>query len=479
MINITFGTGGTYPYWGSATHYYDHIGAMWHIPGVLNGVDSGTLSDDYTLTMISAVTEPIPLDNSYWYFTPRLNGHTLTITSNLYHNGNPLGGYLWDWTASAFNRMVLAASTNGNGTLIFKGLNIRVNAAAIAVYFNENIPGRTLIFDDCIINGGTYTFSSNSVAAGTSTVLNIQRCKFSGASVNNFSAGSYQPFDTMVFENNDFMNGVSNNFGGIWRNNFATGFQGSTGTNAGLNNATGYRNKSVATMSDAGWGAGTNNAGGKVAANEFVSTDITNPHFLQLAPLCTFYTGGIAPTLFSTDIAGYAIPDLIGDYPIGPHILLFPPTPNFTSHVQSSNPGAPIVFVNTSTPDVSTWLWDFGDGETSTLPNPVHQYNTNGPFTVTLTTSNIYASASVSKTYEYKGALVYRSAQAMLAMSKDGGETWGAERWEDIGMQGKFLTRMHWHRLGASRNAVFRLKISDPIKRVLIASHVTLEVENG
>ena len=36
-----------------------------------------------------------------------------------------------------------------------------------------------------------------------------------------------------------------------------------------------------------------------------------------------------------------------------------------------------------------TYLWDFGDGNTSTVVNPVHNFNTAGPFTVTLTaTSN-------------------------------------------------------------------------------------------
>jgi len=72
---------------------------------------------------------------------------------------------------------------------------------------------------------------------------------------------------------------------------------------------------------------------------------------------------------------------------------------------------------------------------------------------------------------------VYRSPQAMLSWSDDGGFTWKGERWEDMGKTGEYYTRMHWHRLGASRNRVFKMVISDPVKRVLIASHATIETE--
>lgn len=37
---------------------------------------------------------------------------------------------------------------------------------------------------------------------------------------------------------------------------------------------------------------------------------------------------------------------------------------------------------------VSNYLWDFGDGVTSTIMNPIHQYNSNGNYNVRLTVSN-------------------------------------------------------------------------------------------
>jgi PKD repeat protein len=48
--------------------------------------------------------------------------------------------------------------------------------------------------------------------------------------------------------------------------------------------------------------------------------------------------------------------------------------------------GAPLVvtFTNQSTGDYTALLWDFGDVETSTLPNPSHTYTTPGSYAVTL-----------------------------------------------------------------------------------------------
>ena len=37
---------------------------------------------------------------------------------------------------------------------------------------------------------------------------------------------------------------------------------------------------------------------------------------------------------------------------------------------------------------ITSWLWDFGDGQTSTLQNPSHVYATPGSYTVTLTVTN-------------------------------------------------------------------------------------------
>lgn len=69
------------------------------------------------------------------------------------------------------------------------------------------------------------------------------------------------------------------------------------------------------------------------------------------------------------------------------------PSSNFT---HSAN-GLVVTFTNTSVGGTS-WLWNFGDGNTSTLQNPVHTYAVGGSYTVTLTTTNPCGSTTITKT---------------------------------------------------------------------------------
>ena len=64
--------------------------------------------------------------------------------------------------------------------------------------------------------------------------------------------------------------------------------------------------------------------------------------------------------------------------------------------------------------------------------------------------------------------------QIMLQMSKDGGHTWGAERWRSMGKIGEYKTRAIWYRMGQSRDFVFRLRISDPVKRVILGAYISV-----
>ncbi len=66
-------------------------------------------------------------------------------------------------------------------------------------------------------------------------------------------------------------------------------------------------------------------------------------------------------------------------------IFLFPP---YNGRVQ---------FYDTSKFYVSEWLWDFGDGRTSTLKNPIYFYDSLGTFTVSLTVSNLCDTQQTNK----------------------------------------------------------------------------------
>ena len=49
-----------------------------------------------------------------------------------------------------------------------------------------------------------------------------------------------------------------------------------------------------------------------------------------------------------------------------------------------------ISFTDLSTNGPSSWSWDFGDGNYSSLQNPTHTYNNSGVYTVSLITSNVF-----------------------------------------------------------------------------------------
>jgi len=51
--------------------------------------------------------------------------------------------------------------------------------------------------------------------------------------------------------------------------------------------------------------------------------------------------------------------------------------------------GQAVNFSDQSSGNPTQWLWDFGDGSTSTEQNPTHAYNTMGVFTVSLTVTNL------------------------------------------------------------------------------------------
>ena len=66
-------------------------------------------------------------------------------------------------------------------------------------------------------------------------------------------------------------------------------------------------------------------------------------------------------------------------------------TPVTAAFAVNDSLGAPplnTTFVDQSTGGATSWLWDFGDGATDTLQNPVHAYTTEGLFTVSLIVGN-------------------------------------------------------------------------------------------
>jgi len=66
--------------------------------------------------------------------------------------------------------------------------------------------------------------------------------------------------------------------------------------------------------------------------------------------------------------------------------------------------------------------------------------------------------------------------KAMLSWSDDSGRTWSSEYEASIGKQGEYMCRLIWRKLGYGFNRVFKLAISDKVKRILVGTYVDVSM---
>jgi len=59
-----------------------------------------------------------------------------------------------------------------------------------------------------------------------------------------------------------------------------------------------------------------------------------------------------------------------------------------------------------------------------------------------------------------------------LEISNDGGTTFGPPLLRSLGVMGRWMQRVRWHMLGASRDRVFRLRCTDAVPFVIHAASV-------
>ncbi len=91
------------------------------------------------------------------------------------------------------------------------------------------------------------------------------------------------------------------------------------------------------------------------------------------------------------NIAGYGIIDTIkSNFASYCTSSILNPEAGFDAQIISGSSALNIQFTDTSKAGIINWFWDFGDGSTSTLQNPVHAYSSLGNYNVSLTVSNCY-----------------------------------------------------------------------------------------
>ncbi|HOE03993.1 MAG TPA: PKD domain-containing protein [Bacteroidales bacterium] len=158
-------------------------------------------------------------------------------------------------------------------------------------------------------------------------------------------------------------------------------------------------------------------------------------------PTVTYNTVGLFDATLQIVSAGCTLsltkPNYINVYTPGA------PTPGFTCDVTSTCIGI-VSFTNTST-DATSYLWNFGDGTTSTEVNPVHTYTIDGVYTVSLTATNAYGNNILTQnnliTVDLPEAPTTTSAQncgpASLTLNAAGN---GTLEWYDAATNGNLIT---------------------------------------
>lgn len=151
-----------------------------------------------------------------------------------------------------------------------------------------------------------------------------------------------------------------------------------------------------------------------------------------------------------------------------------------------------VQFTDTSSGSVLSWLWTFGDGDTSTSQNPSHTYSTDGTYTVTLHITTAGGTVQQSDTVTVGATAATYTAptaigaglpgddpQVMLRMSNDGGKTWFGELWRSAGKAGEWSKRVRWNRLGSSRRRVFEASVTDPVPWRLTGAYLDVDQTDG
>jgi trimeric autotransporter adhesin len=88
----------------------------------------------------------------------------------------------------------------------------------------------------------------------------------------------------------------------------------------------------------------------------------------------------------------------VEDYTINIQPAIQQPVANFTANITSGTAPLSVQFSDQSTNTPTSWMWDFGNGQTSTQQNPVVTYHAAGTYTVSLTATNAAGANTFTRT---------------------------------------------------------------------------------
>ncbi|MBP7167118.1 MAG: PKD domain-containing protein [Bacteroidia bacterium] len=120
-------------------------------------------------------------------------------------------------------------------------------------------------------------------------------------------------------------------------------------------------------------------------ADFFEYNDVTNT-WTTITPYSLTRPLGY-PACFTIGSEGYISTGQVGSTSVSAQTWML--TNGISSSISyTTNACADNYTFTSNAPGATTFSWDFGDGLTSTLANPSHQYTTAGPYTITLTVAN-------------------------------------------------------------------------------------------
>ncbi|MCK4270463.1 MAG: PKD domain-containing protein [Methanogenium sp.] len=145
-------------------------------------------------------------------------------------------------------------------------------------------------------------------------------------------------------------------------------------------------------------------AGGEAATeqlwhNIYISPDAGKYATVKNDNSLTFNVSGLAAGSYKAVLTGLS--DNGTGQAFGVHDLVIRSSAlvaNFTGTPTSGRVPLTVQFNDTSTGNPTTWSWTFGDGQVSSLQNPIHIYNTGGYRTVTLEVTNALGNDSLTRT---------------------------------------------------------------------------------
>ncbi len=135
------------------------------------------------------------------------------------------------------------------------------------------------------------------------------------------------------------------------------------------------------------------------------------------------------------------------------------------------SPSAPlsVAFTDASTGTIASWIWDFGDGDSSTAQHPSHTYTTPGTYTVSLTVTGPGGSADTQTKIDYITA-AWTDYRVRLTMRSDDDDARGVMfRYQDNDNYYRFSwdSQRTYRRLVKREDGVFTLLAEDAVPYVV------------